>query len=72
MMPVMNGLEAAAEIRTLDRADAKSVPIIAVTANAFKEDVDKAMASGMNAHLAKPIDPDAMMETLYKFLILKK
>jgi len=68
MMPVMNGLEAAAAIRALPREDAGSVPIIAVTANAFKEDVDKALASGMNAHLAKPIDPEALIEMLYRYL----
>ncbi|MDR1798172.1 MAG: response regulator [Clostridiales Family XIII bacterium] len=68
MMPVMNGLEAAAAIRALPREDAGSVPIIAITANAFKEDVEKALASGMNAHLAKPIDPEALIEMLYRYL----
>jgi signal transduction histidine kinase/CheY-like chemotaxis protein len=55
-MPVMNGYEAATAIRALDREDAKTVPIIAMTANAYKEDVDKAIEAGMNGHIAKPID----------------
>ncbi|MCL1895300.1 MAG: ATP-binding protein [Clostridiales bacterium] len=69
MMPVLDGLEATAAIRALPRADAKSVPIIALTANAFKEDVDKTLASGMDAHLAKPIDPDTLIEMIKSFLI---
>ena len=56
MMPVMNGYEAAKMIRSLDREDAKEVPIIAMTANAFTEDRLRAKAAGMNAHIAKPID----------------
>jgi len=68
MMPVMDGLEATERIRALERADAQTVPIIAVTANAFKEDADKAIESGMNAHLAKPIDPENLMDVLRKFL----
>ncbi|MDR3305912.1 MAG: response regulator [Clostridiales Family XIII bacterium] len=68
MMPVMNGLEAASAIRALDREDAKTVPIIALTANAFKEDMDKTIAAGMDAHLSKPIDPDSLIEILYKYL----
>jgi signal transduction histidine kinase/ActR/RegA family two-component response regulator len=67
-MPNMNGYEAAGRIRALDRADAKRVPIIAMTANAYKEDIDKALASGMNGHLAKPIDIDAVMKTLDRYL----
>jgi signal transduction histidine kinase/CheY-like chemotaxis protein len=67
-MPVLNGYEAAKEIRALDRADAKTVPIIAMTANAYKEDVEHALAVGMNGHLAKPIDKPAFMETVGKIM----
>ena len=67
-MPVMNGYNAAKAIRALDREDAKKVPIVALTANAFKEDIDKALASGMDSHLAKPIDFDKMIEVTFKLL----
>jgi signal transduction histidine kinase/CheY-like chemotaxis protein len=67
-MPVMNGYEAASAIRALDRRDAKTIPIVALTANAFKEDIDKAIASGMNSHLAKPMEPDKVMEVTFKLL----
>jgi len=63
-MPVMTGLEATSAIRALDRPDAKSVPIIAMTANAFDEDVQRSLQSGMNAHLTKPVDPPQLYETL--------
>ena len=69
MMPIMNGMESTEAIRALDRADAKTVPIVALTANAFKEDADKAHNAGMNAHLSKPIDPDALISLLYGYLI---
>ena len=65
-MPVLDGYGAAKEIRALDRADAKTIPIIAMTANAYKEDVDRALAAGMDGHLAKPIDKPALMETVGK------
>lgn len=55
-MPRMNGYEAASSIRNLDRPDAKTVPIIAMTANAYREDIEHALASGMNGHLAKPVN----------------
>ena len=64
MMPVMNGYEATKMIRSLDREDAKVIPIIAMTANAFDDDIAKSLAAGMNAHLAKPIDPDLLYQTL--------
>ncbi|MBR3007855.1 MAG: response regulator, partial [Stomatobaculum sp.] len=51
-------------IRALDRADAKSIPIIALTANAFDEDVQHSMQAGLNAHLSKPVEPDVLFETL--------
>ena len=63
-MPVMDGLEAARTIRALPRPDASSVPIIALTANAFKEDVRQSMDAGMNAHLPKPVDTDRLYDTL--------
>ena len=55
-MPVMDGLEATRKIRSLDRTDAKAIPIIALTANAFDEDIKKSAQCGMNGHLSKPID----------------
>ncbi|MDR0784367.1 MAG: response regulator [Treponema sp.] len=64
-MPVMNGYEATRAIRNLDRADAKRVPIIAMTANAYREDVEQSLQAGMNGHLAKPIDFNAMIKTLF-------
>jgi signal transduction histidine kinase/CheY-like chemotaxis protein/HAMP domain-containing protein len=68
MMPVMDGLESVKAIRALDRPDAKTVPIVALTANAFKEDVDNALAAGMNEHMAKPIDPDDLIAVMYRYL----
>lgn len=67
-MPVMDGLETASAMRALDRPDTKGIPIIALSANAFDEDVRKSLAAGMNAHLAKPIDPQELYETLMKFI----
>ena len=64
MMPVMDGLTAALAIRGLERADAKTIPIIAMTANAFDDDVNRCLEAGMNAHLAKPIQMDAVTETI--------
>ena len=63
-MPEMDGLEATQTIRAMDRPDAKSIPIIALTANAFDEDVQRSMQSGLNAHLSKPVQPDTLYETL--------
>ena len=63
-MPVMDGLEAAEAIRKLERADAKSIPIIALTANAFDEDVQRSLQAGMNAHLSKPVEPDHLYQIL--------
>ena len=63
-MPEMDGLEATKAIRALDRPDAKTVPIIALTANAFDEDVQRSMQAGLNAHLSKPVEPEALFETL--------
>lgn len=67
-MPEMNGYEAARAIRGLDRPDARTVPIIAMTANAFSEDVQAALAAGMTAHVAKPIDTAILQSTLRRAL----
>jgi signal transduction histidine kinase/ActR/RegA family two-component response regulator/HAMP domain-containing protein len=67
-MPQMNGYDATHAIRELDRKDAKTIPIVALTANAFKDDIDKAIACGMNAHLAKPMDMEKIMEVTYRLL----
>ena len=64
MMPVMDGLTATKKIRTLNHPDAKKIPIIAMTANAFKEDKEKCLAAGMNAHLAKPIEIENVKKVL--------
>ena len=67
MMPEMDGLEAARTIRALHRADAKTIPIFAMTANAYGEDIEKSLKVGMNAHLTKPIQIDKILDTIYKF-----
>ncbi len=67
-MPIMNGYEAARAIRTLPGNYAKSVPILAMTANAFAEDVAAAKNAGMNEHIAKPIDFEQLMKVLAKWL----
>jgi CheY-like chemotaxis protein len=67
-MPVMDGLTAAHSIRHMKKQDAKTVPIVAMSANAFDEDVEKSKDAGMNAHLAKPIEPDLLYATLREFL----
>lgn len=66
MMPVLNGIEATKQIRALDREDAKTIPIIALTANAFAEDIEKCKEAGMNAHLSKPIDLEKMLAAIRK------
>ena len=63
-MPEMDGLEATEKIRALNRADAKRVPIIAMTANAFDGDVQRSLQAGMNAHLSKPVSPEKLYQTL--------
>lgn len=67
-MPVMNGLEAAKKIRTLNRADADEVVIVAMTANAFDEDVRASLDAGMNAHLSKPIEPEKLYECIEEYI----
>ena len=70
-MPVMDGCEAARQIRAMDRPDAATVPIVAVTANAFSEDVSATTAAGMNAHISKPIDMPALQQTLERLIRAK-
>lgn len=67
-MPLMDGCEAARQIRTMDRPDAADIPIIAVTANAFSEDVSATIAAGMNAHISKPISAAALQQTLERLI----
>ena len=67
-MPVMNGYDAAREILALQRDDVKNLPIVAVSANAFKEDMDKSIEAGMVAHLSKPFTKQMLEEILHKYL----
>ncbi|MEG2421195.1 MAG: response regulator, partial [Oscillospiraceae bacterium] len=67
-MPVMDGITAAKSIRQMQKTDAATIPIIAMTANAFDEDIEKTRAAGMNAHLAKPIEPQVLYQTIQRFL----
>ena len=68
MMPVMNGYEATKMIRSLDREDAKAIPIIAMTANAFTEDRIRAKEAGMNEHVAKPVDVELLVQVIHKLV----
>jgi len=68
-MPVVDGLEATRRIRAMDTAKAKSIPIIAMTANVFKEDIERCMESGMNSHLGKPINVDELISNLKQYLL---
>ena len=63
-MPVMDGLTAVRAIRALDRPDAAEIPVIAMTADVFDEDIQNSLAAGMNAHLFKPVEPNRLMATL--------
>ncbi len=67
-MPEMDGLTATGQIRSMRREDAGIIPIIALTANAFDEDVQRSLQAGLNAHLSKPVDPDVLFETLESLL----
>ena len=67
-MPVMDGLTAASGIRTCGREDSATIPTIALTANAFDEDVQRSLQAGMNAHLSKPVEPEQLYQTLEKFI----
>lgn len=67
MMPVMDGIEATQHIRSMDRPDAKTVPIFAMTANAFADDADRSLAAGMNEHLTKPLSIQDLLQTIVKY-----
>ena len=67
-MPEMDGLEAASAIRASDHPDAKKIPIIAMTANAFDEDMQRSLQAGMNAHLSKPVEPEVLYQTIEELL----
>ncbi len=67
-MPIMDGYTATRKIRSLDRNDVKTMPIIAMTANAYEEDIRESKAAGMNAHLSKPIEPQKLYEIMAQFL----
>ena len=67
-MPIINGYEAAKRIRSLDREDAKKIPIIAMTANAFTEDRIRAKEAGMDEHVAKPIDVELPIKVIHKLV----
>lgn len=70
MMPVMDGREATRRIRSLERDDAVEIPIVAVTANAFLDDVEESFAVGMNGHLTKPLDADKLKKEIYRLVIV--
>ena len=67
-MPVLDGLNATRQIRAVKRADAQTIPIIAMTADAFEEDIEKCLKAGMNGHIAKPVSPGALYQTISKAL----
>ena len=71
-MPEMDGFEATRKIRALDNINAKSIPIVAMTANVFKDDVDKCLEAGMNEHIGKPLDFSKLMHILKKYLYLQR
>lgn len=71
MMPIMDGLEASRQIRNSGRLDASAVPVIAMSANAFEEDIEKSLDAGMNEHLTKPLDAGKVTETMKKYLANK-
>ena len=72
MMPVMNGYEATKMIRSLEREDAKTIPIIAMTANAFTEDRIRAKESGMDEHIAKPVVVELLVKVIHKLVKMEK
>ena len=67
-MPLMNGYEATQAIRAMERPDAKAVPIIAMTADAFSEDIQRCLDCGMNAHIAKPLDIRELLRLIQRYL----
>ena len=68
MMPVMDGLTASKKIRAMERPDAKTIPIIAMTANSFAEDVQASLDAGMNTHLSKPIVIEEVIKTILRYV----
>jgi len=72
MMPVMDGITATKTIRAMDRPDAKTIPIIAMTANAYEEDIRRTREAGMDAHLLKPVDIDMLLKTMSRFYSMQK
>mgnify|MGYP002590643874 FL=1 len=68
MMPVLDGLDAARAIRVLDRTDARTVPILAVSANAFSDDIAASREAGMNGHLSKPLDFDRVAAVIAQYI----
>ena len=71
MMPVMNGYEATRITREMPRPDAKAIPILAMSANAFQDDVQKSRAAGMNAHLPKPLSTENLLEAIARYITQK-
>ena len=67
-MPVMNGYDAARQIRDCGHADAKNIPILAMSANAFQEDIARSLDSGMNEHLSKPIDMEKLFHSISYYM----
>ena len=67
-MPVLDGLNATRVIRAMDRPDARTIPIVAMTANVFDEDVERSLQAGMNAHLSKPVEPELLYETMARLM----
>ena len=67
-MPLMDGYETTRMIRALDLPNAKTIPIVAMTANVFRDDIEKCLESGMNSHVGKPLDFDEVMDKLSMFL----
>lgn len=67
-MPVMNGYEATTALRAMEREDARKMPIVAMTANAFLEDIQQSKACGMNEHMSKPLDIDQLQRMLARWL----
>ncbi len=72
MMPVMGGIESASLLRKIEREDAKTIPIVALTANAFQEDIQKCLNAGMNTHLSKPINPTLLIQTISDLISAKQ
>ena len=68
MMPVMDGLDAARVIRAMEREDCRTVPIVAMSANAFDDDLKKSVECGMNGHLSKPVEVDKLYQTLNRVI----